>query len=66
VHVFHWPRRGERAALADGSAGWLRYLQILRDHDHACPLLLEFVRDDDPRQLLSDAATLREWIGQTS
>jgi sugar phosphate isomerase/epimerase len=64
VHVFHWPRRGERAPLADGAAGWIRYLEILREHDRPCPLLLEFVRGDDPDQLIADATTLREWIAQ--
>jgi sugar phosphate isomerase/epimerase len=64
VHVFHWPRRGERAALVDGADGWRRYLQTLRASGRQCPLLLEFVKDDNPGQLLDDAATLHEWIGQ--
>ena len=62
VHVFHWPVRGERAPLSDGATGWVRYLEILRDHGRPCPLLLEFVRGDEPDQLMADAATLREWI----
>ena len=62
VHVFHWPRRGERAALSEGAAGWPRYIQTLREHSRECPLLLEFVRGDDPQQLLADARTLHEWI----
>ena len=65
VHVFHWPKRGERAPLADGAARWRAYLDVLReDHRHDWPLLLEFVRGDDPAQLHADAATLHEWIGQ--
>jgi len=63
VHVFYWPKRGERVPLAEGAAGWLRYIQILRQHSRECPLLLEFVRNDDPQQLLADAKTLRGWIG---
>ena len=63
VHVFHWPKRGERAPLADGAIAWKQYLSILREHGTECPLLLEFVPNDDPEQLLRDAATLREWIG---
>jgi sugar phosphate isomerase/epimerase len=66
VHVFHWPQRGERVPLAAGAAGWLRYLRILREHGRACPLLLEFVRDDDPAQLLADATTLHKWIAATN
>ena len=64
VHVFHWPRRGERAPLADGAAPWRAYLDLLRHEKPDCPLLLEFVRGDDPVQLAADAATLRQWIGQ--
>ena len=66
VHVFHWPARGERAALNDGEEGWLRYLRILHEAGRACPLLLEFVRGDDPQQLIADAATLRQWIEQVA
>jgi len=64
LHVFHWPRRGERAALAEGAEAWRAYLGVLRDAGVACPLLLEFVRDDDPAQLAADAATLRGWIAE--
>ena len=63
MHVFHWPRRGERAPLADGAARWRAYLDVLRAHGGTWPLLLEFVRDDDPNQLRADAATLHQWIG---
>ena len=64
VHVFHWPRRGERAPLAEGAEGWKRYIRLLRSAfpRTTCPLLLEFVRDDDPDQLRADAATLREIV----
>jgi 3-dehydroshikimate dehydratase len=62
VHVFHWPRRGERAALAEGAQRWKAYIDVLRESGKECPLLLEFVRNDDPEQLVRDAATLREWI----
>lgn len=64
VHVFHWPQRRERAPLADGEAAWRGYLDLLRAHAPDCPLLLEFVRGDDPAQLRADAATLRQWIEQ--
>jgi sugar phosphate isomerase/epimerase len=66
VHVFHWPRRGERAPLADGAARWRAYLDVLRRGGRACPLLLEFVRDDAPPQLATDAAALRSWIGSAA
>jgi sugar phosphate isomerase/epimerase len=62
VHVFHWPRRGERAALEEGSGDWAKYLQVLREEGKTCPLLLEFVRGDDPDQLRRDAGTLERLI----
>jgi sugar phosphate isomerase/epimerase len=64
VHVFHWPRRGERVPLAEGEARWRAYLDVLRERGGTWPLLLEFVRNDDPDQLRADAATLRRWIAQ--
>ena len=64
VHVFHWPRRGERVPLAEGAARWRAYLDVLREGGCKHPLLLEFVRNDDPDQLRADAATLHEWIAQ--
>jgi sugar phosphate isomerase/epimerase len=66
VHVFHWPRRGERAPLAGGATRWRAYLDVLRaaDSRRDWPLLLEFVRGDDPDQLRADAATLHQWIAQ--
>jgi sugar phosphate isomerase/epimerase len=62
VHVFHWPVRGTRAPLADGADRWNAYLAVLREANKQCPLLLEFVKDDDPAHLDADAATLRGWI----
>jgi 3-dehydroshikimate dehydratase len=65
VHVFHWPRRGERVPLADGADRWRAYLGVMREARCARALLLEFVRGDDPEQLRADAATLHEWIAQS-
>jgi sugar phosphate isomerase/epimerase len=62
IHVFHWPRRRERAPLSDGADRWSAYLDVLREHNRACPLLLEFVRDDNPDHLMHDADTLRRLI----
>ena len=62
VHVFHWPRRGERVPLAEGADRWQAYLNVMREARCERPLLLEFVRGDDPDQLRADAAMLREWI----
>jgi 3-dehydroshikimate dehydratase len=64
VHVYHWPERGVRAPLADGAQAWQTYIQVLHESGHACPLLLEFVKDDNPQQFLQDARTLRAWVEQ--
>lgn len=67
IHVFTWrgPRR-ERRPLAEGAALWRRAFDLLAatGRDHAA--LLEFVADDDPRQLARDAATLCAWLAQPS
>jgi sugar phosphate isomerase/epimerase len=66
VHVFHWPTPGERVPLADGAERWRAYLKLLKQERREVPLLLEFVRGDDPDQLRADAATLRGWIAELS
>jgi sugar phosphate isomerase/epimerase len=65
VHVFQWEADGERRPLAEGGATWPTLLSTpLGDRwtgDRYA--FLEFVRDDDPEQLVADAATLRAWLG---
>lgn len=61
VHVFHWPH-GKRAPLSDGAAQWRALLDLLAEIPLPPSLLLEFVRDDAPEQLLEDAATLHAWL----
>ena len=73
LHVFHWqfyPMRGgwgenlERRPLAEGSVEWRRFLSIAPSPgEHYA--LIEFVRGDDPLQLIRDAATLKEWLSPT-
>lgn len=58
VHVFHWDSENSRFPLADGIEPWRCYLSVLRDAGRACPLLLEFVQNDDEEQFLRDARTL--------
>ena len=66
VHAFHWPAPGVRADLADGTGDWRAYLDVLRDaprpSGRPLPVLLEFVRGDDPEQFRRDAATLTSWV----
>jgi len=63
VHVFHWwPTAAERHPLADAEVAWRSYIEIVRESGRDADFLLEFVRNDDPQQFLSDAATLNKWL----
>ena len=62
VHVFTWDDDHKRYPLADGTADWKNYLQILKDADISTNLIMEFVKDDTTEQFLTDAAVLNEWI----
>jgi sugar phosphate isomerase/epimerase len=64
LHVFHWQAGAtgpDRRALAEGAAAWAQYFSAL-DRSRDQYALLEFVRGDQPEQLLSDAATLNGWL----
>ena len=62
VHVFSWAADRSRLPLAAGLDQWRRYLAVAgreaAGSDRDVWALLEFVRGDDPDQLLTDAATL--------
>jgi sugar phosphate isomerase/epimerase len=68
LHVFSWGPAGigDRHALADGAALWRPAL--LAAGAHGAPLagrrfaLCEYVRGDDPEQLVADVRTLRGWL----
>jgi sugar phosphate isomerase/epimerase len=65
LHMFHWTHRdGKRVRepLAAGKAVWDQYLALAKQAEGEHWGLLEFVRDDDPEQLVADAATLRQWL----
>jgi sugar phosphate isomerase/epimerase len=69
LHVFSWGPDGiaDRRPLADGAAVWAPAL-ALAERDGA-PLagrryaLCEYVRGDEPDQLVADVHTLRRWLG---
>lgn len=69
LHVFHWDAYDARHALADGAERWRPVLGAVADppgarwsgHRWA---LLEFVRGDDPDQLVTDAGVLRSWLAE--
>ena len=56
VHVFSWDDAHRRYPLADGADAWKKYLQILKNANVSTKLIMEFVKDDDAAQFLSDAA----------
>ncbi len=62
VHVFSWDDAYRRYPLADGTEAWKRYLKILKDANVSTKLIMEFVKDDDAEQFLTDAAVLHDWI----
>jgi sugar phosphate isomerase/epimerase len=68
VHTFSWGRDGiaDRRPLADGASLWRRALSIADRNGTALPgvryAMCEYVRDDEPDQLIADIRTLRSWI----
>jgi sugar phosphate isomerase/epimerase len=65
LHLFHWTvKDGKRARepLAAGHSIWSRYLDLARQAEGDRWVLLEFVRNDDPEQLVADADALRQCL----
>ncbi len=63
VHAFHWwPTPANRHPLEVGADRWKPYLDTVRQAGGDRHVLIEFVKDDAPEQLLADAATLRNWL----
>jgi sugar phosphate isomerase/epimerase len=68
LHVFAWGPGGiaERYPLAEGAAVWRPALATVAERGAPLPgrrfALCEYVRDDDPDQLVADVATLRVWL----
>ncbi len=59
VHVFAWEKRNVRFPLSTQREQWIAYAKTAPD----VPFLLEFVQEDDPENLKTDAKTLHE-IGE--
>lgn len=66
LHVYHWLDSGERRPLTEGAGPWLAYLRAAAPIAAGGPrwAMLEFVRDDNPAQMLEDAAVLVHLISQ--
>ncbi|MES2463098.1 MAG: TIM barrel protein [Armatimonadota bacterium] len=63
LHVFQWGAKGERQALSAGEGVWTPVLNhVTGSRLHPLFAHLEFVPNDDPAQMRADAATLRQWI----
>jgi 3-dehydroshikimate dehydratase len=68
LHVFTWGLHGieDRRPLADGAALWSRAIEIADQDGGPLPTgryaLCEYVRGDDPEQLVADVAALRDWL----
>jgi len=66
VHCFEWKAlNGEivRRPFAEGVEHWSAYIQKLHDAGKSGHALLEFVKDDNPEQLIEDAAALCRILG---
>lgn len=61
VHVFSW-NGTERLPLQGGAAKWQPCLEKIRAIPGEHRLMMEFVQNDAPEQLLTDAACLRGWL----
>ncbi|WP_269523337.1 sugar phosphate isomerase/epimerase family protein [Coraliomargarita parva] len=68
VHCFHWGANGwqDRHALADGIAPWTEYLKLIRQAEGDRYIIFEFVKDDQPEQLLEDAKVLKQLISESN
>lgn len=67
LHVQHTATvEGERgrAPLSRGRDAWRRYLEISAGAEGDRYALIEFVRDNDPEQLVRDAKTLVKWLAR--
>lgn len=60
AHVFHWLDYKNRYELSEGEVEWNEYVTVIEENTHAeHHYLLEFVKNDDPKQLVKDAEVLK-------
>ncbi|NMA95883.1 MAG: sugar phosphate isomerase/epimerase [Clostridiales bacterium] len=59
IHTFQWDIR-ERLELSEGIDEWRGYFDIVKKADKNCYALIEFVKGDEPAQLIEDAKALRQ------
>ena len=60
LHVYHWLPGPviTRHPLEKGRSEWAHWLSMIRLNEREIPALLEFIENDDPEHLSSEAATL--------
>lgn len=61
IHVFSW-QGTDRLPLTQGAEKWRECLAQISRLPGEHWLMMEFVQNDDPRQLEADAETLRRWL----
>jgi len=65
AHVFHWwPGDKDRCLLEDGYDHWKSYLGQLSQSGRDHYAMLEFVKDDDINNFISDANTLKSLLDE--
>lgn len=62
IHCFSWWPQAERLPLEARAELWRGAFGIAREAGRDLDVMLEFVADDSPENLLSDAAALRGWL----
>jgi sugar phosphate isomerase/epimerase len=64
VHVFQWGKGGfkDRQPLEQGADDWKAYLEMAASDGQDRWAMLEFVKNDDPANVASEAKTLNELI----
>ncbi len=66
LHVFHWNTPQDRRPLAEGAERWRKFLAAARRAPGDRGAMLEFVRDEAPKNFLRDAATLKALLAETA
>lgn len=64
VHIFQWNFNGKRYALKRGKRKWKRFFEIVRESGSPMNYIMEFVKNDCPRQFTKDAKTLKKLLNE--
>ena len=67
VHAYHWIPSGEsieKLAFEEGESAWRDYVNVIKTSGRDHVVSLEFVRGEDPEQLLRDAQVLNALLAE--